>query len=120
MPPRKAGTLKRELQRRDEHIYQLQQSLEQTNSAPSNSSWQAVNSIDDGEKKRLRDAVNQLQSLCAALEGQNKMLSEKLGDQESFIEQRNSALPKDEETKVKTRESPRTSVVAPSGNATWG
>ena len=96
------------------NISQLQRSLDQASSAPSNSSWQAVNSPDDGEKKRLRDAVDQLQSVCAALEGQNKLLSDKLGDQESFVEQSHSApLQKDEETKDQGRGYRRVSVVAP-------
>ena len=83
-----AGALKRELMRRDERISQLQRSLEQANSAPSKSSWQAVNCPEDNDKKKLREAVDQLQTICAALEGQNKMLSDRLGDQESFVEHR--------------------------------
>ena len=38
------------------------------------------------EKKKLRDAVDQLQSSYTALEGQNRLHSDKLGDQESFVE----------------------------------
>ena len=76
---------------------------------------------EDSEKKKLRDAFDQPQSAYTALEGQNRLLSDKLGDQESFVEQLNSALlQKDAEVKAKTRGSQRASVAASSRRVTWG
>ena len=84
----------------------MQQSLEQADSVPSVGSWQAVNSPEDSANKKLRDVVDRLQSACTALEGQNQMLVDKLGDQESFVEQLNSALiQKEVESKARIRES---------------
>ena len=72
-------------------------------------------------KRRNCDAVDQPQSAYTALEGQNRLLSDKLGDQESFVEQLNSALlQKDAEVKAKTRGSQRASVAASSRRVTWG
>ena len=87
-----AGALRRELVRKDEHISHLQRSLEQANSVPSVGSWQAVNSPEDSANKKLRDVVDRLQSAYTDLEGQNKLLIDKLGGQDPFVEQLNSAL----------------------------
>ena len=87
-----AGALRRELVRKDEHISHLQRSLEQANSVPSAGSWQAVNSPEDSGNKKLRDVVDRLQSAYTDLDGQNKLLIDKLGGQDPFVEQLNSAL----------------------------
>ena len=101
---KEAGVLRREMLRKDERVVQLQRSLEQANSAPSVSSWQQINSPDDGEKKKLRDAADSWQNACVKLEQRNESLREQLADQESYVEQLNGALEqKDEEMKTKTK-----------------
>ena len=82
------------------------------------SSWQAVNSPDDSEKKKLRDAVDNLQNAYMTLESQNRLLKHKLGDQESFVELSISA--KEAEAKTKIRESQKASVAAPSRSVQRG
>ena len=94
---KEAGVLRREMLRKDERVMQLQRSLEQANSAK-------INSPDDGEKKKLRDAADSWQNARVKLEQRNESLREQLADQESYVEQLNGALEqKDEEMKTKTK-----------------
>ena len=118
---KEAGALRREMLRKDERIMQLQRSLEQTNSASSVSSWQQINSPDDGEKKKLRDAVDSWQIACVKLEQMNESLPEQSADQESYVEQLNGALEeKDEELKRKTKDILKPTAAVATRKSHWG
>ena len=118
---KEAGVLRKELLRKDERIMQLQLSLEQSNSAPSLASWQQINSPDNGEKKKLRDAVDSWQNTCVKLEQQNESLREQLADQESYVEQLSGALEqKDEEMKAKAKEILKPAATVTARKSQWG
>ena len=100
---KEAGALRRELLRKDERILQL------------------INSPDDGEKKKSRDAVDAWQKTCAELEQKNESLRVQLADQESFVEQLNGALvQKDEEMKAKAKEILKPAASVTARKSQWG